>query len=111
MIFRSKGYLLLEVLIAFLIVNLIISLAFRYQNQVVQKSWEQFQELWAINQLDNLLQRLQANPLAKEQEFKIGSLENVSVIPQAETYYRCNVKEQCEVSLQWNHEKLKLGSL
>ncbi len=107
-----KGFSLLEVLVALVILSLgLLSIA-ALQLSGLQRSQDAYLRTTASIQLMAMLDRLRANQSssARDKELERWNLINARILPEGEGRYNCHTDE-CSVFLQWQAKQLYSLSL
>ncbi len=100
-----RGYSLIEVLIAMLILSFGILAITGLQLNALRSSYTAYLQSVAAVQLANMLDRLRANPSQMTAEFTQWQKLNSQLLPHSVSNYQCS-KHTCFVSLRWQFQNI-----
>jgi len=103
----SRGFTLIEVLIAWAVVSSVLFNVIRLELINSRHMYHYYLEMTAVMQLTNMLDRLRANERSsfRDREAYLWNVQNQHVLPSGKGSYRCN-NRICIVSVRWQEKKL-----
>lgn len=108
----SRGFTLIEVLIAWAVLSSVLFSVIALETLNSQHLYHTYLQTIAVTQLDNMLDRLRANQSEsfRARELNLWNTQNRLLLPSGNGNYHCD-HQVCIVSLHWQERKLQFLSL
>src|SRR4051812_45386948 len=109
---NSFGFSLIEVLVAWFLLTITTLSLLAFQNEILHLAHQSYLRHLAMNQLENIFERLRANhsPAMRIRELQAWNSQNSELLPKGSGNFDCS-NSFCTVNVHWLNKESKTITL